>query len=282
MGVSLAASAKNSGCRAFWASAGRSSATRDRAARHDLEDAGSLESLCRACQVVVSVCPPDAAEDVARQVIGAGFTGLYVDANAISPQRAIAIAGMMTAAGIRFVDGGIVGEPAWQPGTTWLHLSGDAADVVAQCFCAGPLHTTNLGSIVGDASALKMCFAAYTKGSVALLAAILATADRLGVRDALERQWNDRNPNFAEQAHGRVLNTTSKAWRFTGEMDEISATFRSAGMPGEFHTAAREIYRRLSGFKNAAPAPDLRAVLDALGSPDITSEQDQRFVETRR
>lgn len=264
MGVSLAAAAMESGCHAWWASSGRSRATRARAERHGLQDAGSLADLCRRCTVIVCVCPPSAAEEVANDVIASRFNGLYVDANAISPQRAVSIGRTMTRHGIRFVDGGVVGEPAWQPGTTWLHLSGDDANAVALCFSGGPLQTTNLGPTVGHASALKMCFAAYTKGSVALLAAILATADRLGVRAALERQWDDRTPNFSAQACGRVLGTTAKAWRFTGEMEEISETFRAAGMPGEFHAGAREIYRRLIDFKDAQPAPDLRAVLDAL------------------
>ena len=51
-----------------------------------------------------------------------------------------------------------------------------------------------LGATVGKASALKMCFAAYTKGTVALLSAILATAESLGVRDALLEQWRHDDP----------------------------------------------------------------------------------------
>ena len=96
-----------------------------------------MADLCGRCTVIVSVCPPSAAEDVASRVAASGFNGLYVDANAISPQRAVSIGRMMTRAGIRFVDGGIVGEPAWKPGTTWLHLSGGDAGTVAQCFSTG-------------------------------------------------------------------------------------------------------------------------------------------------
>lgn len=264
MGVSLAAAALTSGCRVCWASAGRSPATRSRAERHGLEDLSGLAALCRTCRVLVSVCPPSAAEQVARQVLECGFRGLYVDANAISPRRVAAMAAMMTRAGVRFVDGGIVGEPAWERGTTWLHLAGEDAEEAARYFALGPLQTSNLGTTIGRASALKMCFAAYSKGSIALLAAILAAAERLGVRAALERQWDDRTPGFSRQAAGRVVNATGKAWRFTGEMEAIAETFRAAGLPGEFHAGARDIYGRLSHFKDANPLPDLDTVLDAL------------------
>ena len=47
-------------------------------------------------------------------------------------------------------------------------------------------------------------------------------------------------------------------------MDEIAATFRAAGLPGEFHDAAAEIYARLAQFKGAEALPELDAVLHAL------------------
>ncbi len=264
MGVSVAASAMNSGCEVFWASEGRSEATRQRAGKHGLKDAGSISRLVTHCPVVISICPPSAAETTAREVLGCGFRGIYVDANAISPQRAVLIGEMVSSAGARFVDGGIVGEPAWKPGTTWLHLSGEDASVVASCFSAGPLQTTDLGTQIGRASALKMCFAAYTKGTTALLAAILGTAERLGVRDELERQWDDRTPGFSGQTEKRILKGIGKAWRFEAEMREISETFAAAGMPGDFHAAAEEVYRRLASFRENPGAATLSDVLAAL------------------
>jgi 3-hydroxyisobutyrate dehydrogenase-like beta-hydroxyacid dehydrogenase len=131
MGVSVAASAQNSGCAVYWVAAGRSAQTRARAAQHALHAAGSLAELCRMCEVIVSVCPPHAAEEVADGVLQHGFTGIYLDANAISPQRAVSIGERMAAAGATFVDGGVIGGPAWQPGETWLYLAGAAAPAVA-------------------------------------------------------------------------------------------------------------------------------------------------------
>ncbi len=124
MGASIAASAQNSGYTVYWASEGRSPQTRERAQRLGLLDAHSLAELCENCAVIVSVCPPDAAEEVANRVLSYAFSGLYLDANAISPQRAIRMGQAMSQAGATFVDGGIIGGPAWKPGSTWLYLAG--------------------------------------------------------------------------------------------------------------------------------------------------------------
>ena len=264
MGISLAASAQNSGREVYWVAEGRSPATQARANRFGLRDAGSLAALGAACDVVVSVCPPHAAEDVAAEVAAVGFRGVYVDANAVSPQRAVAIGRRMAEAGAAFVDGGIIGGPAWKRGSTWLYLAGPGAETVAGCFAVGPLETRVLDGAVGTASALKMCYAAYTKGTTALLCAILATADRLGVREALYRQWDQDEAGFAQGVERRARGVTAKAWRFAGEMEEIAATLDAAGLPPGFHLAAADVYRRLAPFKGAPETPTLEALLAAL------------------
>jgi len=261
MGISVAATIQNSGHTVYWVSEGRSAQSRARAEKHGLLDASSLAHLVEICPVVVSVCPPDAAEDLAHDVLTHPFTGLYLDANAISPQRAQHIGQAVHDRGATFVDGGIIGGPAWMPSTTWLYLSGSAADEAASLFSAGPLETRIVGDAIGKASALKMCFAAYTKGTTALLSAILATAEVLGVRAELEQQWG---AEFADEATRKVRQVTAKAWRFVGEMEEIAATFAEAGLPDGFHSAAGEIYSRMDGFKDAPAVPALDEVLAAL------------------
>jgi 3-hydroxyisobutyrate dehydrogenase-like beta-hydroxyacid dehydrogenase len=272
MGISIAASAQHAGNEVFWASEGRSPETQARAAKYRLRDAHTLANMCAECAIIVSVCPPHAAEEVAQQVLAAGFGGMYLDANAIAPQRAERIGVAMAAAGVAFVDGGIIGGPAWKPGSTWLYLAGPQADQIAACFAAGPLETQVLGQAIGRASALKMCFAAYTKGTTALLCAILASAEALGVREDLEQHWQRDDPQFASQATQRVRQVTAKAWRFAGEMEEIAETFRSAGMPGEFHAAAANVYRRLADLKAAPSTPALEEVLAALLRPGRDSD----------
>ncbi|MEW5940998.1 MAG: DUF1932 domain-containing protein [Chloroflexota bacterium] len=264
MGISVAASVKNGGHEVFWVSEGRSEKTRERAERHGLIHARSLDKLCRTCSIILSVCPPHAAEEVARQVVGADFKGLYLDANAISPQRSRAIGEMLRAAGVDFVDGGIVGGPAWERGETWLYLSGPRAEEVAACFANGPLETKIIGKEIGKASALKMCYAAYTKGTSALLSAILAAAEQYHVRSELNQHWDMDDPEFAAQVERRVRRVTAKAWRFASEMEEIAATFAATGLPSGFHESAAEIFRRIAHFKDSPTLPELNEVLTSL------------------
>lgn len=264
MGICVAATVQNSGHEVYWASEGRSPQSRERAEKYNLSDAGSLATLCKTCSAIISVCPPHAAEEVAEQVLANSFQGVYLDVNAISPQRTIRIGQLMRKGGVDFVDGGIIGFPVWERGRTWLYLSGEKAPDAASICSGGPLETSVVGDEVGKASALKMCYAAYTKGTTALLCGILATAQALGVRGELETQWSRDWADFGEQAGERVRNVTAKAWRFAGEMAEIAATFREAGMPGEFHAAAEMIYRRIAGFKDAPSTPTLEEVLEKL------------------
>jgi 3-hydroxyisobutyrate dehydrogenase-like beta-hydroxyacid dehydrogenase len=201
---------------------------------------------------------------VADQVLALGYGGLYLDANAISPGHVQHIGSKMEAAGVSFVDGGIVGGPAWKPGRTWLYLAGAHAQEIAALFEAGPMETTVLGGEVGRASALKMCYAAWTKGSTGLLCAIVAAANELGVWSDLQVQWERDWPGFPGETVDRVRRVTAKAWRFAGEMDEISATLEMAGLPGDFHAGAARVYRCLAGFKDAKQTPELETVLAAL------------------
>ena len=264
MGVSIAASAVNNGHEVRWVSENRSDKTRRRAEKYNLIEVESMKRLCDTVEIIFSVCPPHAAEDVAKSVIDCGFKGYYLDANAISPQRAKRIGELLSANNIQFIDGGIIGGPAWTPKETVLYLSGKDAKVIADCFSNGPLETRIIGDEIGKASALKMCYAAYSKGTTALLSAILATAESLGVRDELYKQWDMDDSNFSEQANRRATRVTAKAWRFEGEMREIASTFEEAGLPSGFHKAAAEVYRRIAGFKDAAESPKLEEALEAL------------------
>jgi 3-hydroxyisobutyrate dehydrogenase-like beta-hydroxyacid dehydrogenase len=263
MGISIAASALNSGNQVYWASENRSETTRKRAEQYHLIELNSFAKLLDTSEVIFSVCPPHAAEDVAEQIAAGGFKGTYLDANAISPERTKRIGDRLEASGIRFVDGSIIGPPAWKTGETWLYLSGEKAALIAGLFSKGPLETRVIGEVIGKASALKMCYAAYSKGTTALLSAILAAAENLQVREELYQHWDMDNAGFSEQTNQRVARVTAKAWRFEGEMREIAATFTAAGLPDGFHLAAADIYQRMADFKDT-PTPPLEQVLKAL------------------
>ena len=262
MGASVGAAARGDARTVLWASHGRSESTCDRARRAQLEDAGTVPELVKASDIVLSVCPPHAAQDVADEVSQLGFSGLYVDCNAISPDRTRTIQKIVESAGADYVDGGIIGGPAWtREGGTCLYLSGLRAEEVAACFTGSPLEAPVISDRIGAASAIKMGYAAYTKGTTALLTAILGVVEKEGVRADLARQWGD---TFTDQTVQRVRANTAKAWRFVGEMHEIAATFKGAGLPGGFHQAAAEVYERLAVFKDSDQPPTIESILKTL------------------
>ena len=268
MGIFVANSAQNSENTVYWVSEGRSPQTRARAEKYHLHETKSLAELAAKCSVIVSVCPPDSAEQLTSQVAAHSFKGLYIDANAISPQRAIRIGRIMHESGAQFVDGGIIGYPNWESKNAWLYLSGEHADQAALLFASGPIQPRVIGKDIGKASALKMCYSAYAKGTTALLSAVLGAAQSLRVLDELNEQWRTDASRLAEQAPKKVSQVTSKAWRFAGEMHEIADTFHDAGLPAEFHLGAEEIYRRMAEFKNTASTPSMDDVLRALIQPE--------------
>ena len=262
MGASVGAAAAGNGHTVLWASRGRSAATRERARRGALRDVASVPEVLAGSEILLSVCPPHAAEDVAAEVAEGGFTGLYVDCNAVSPDRTRGVQRVVEKGGATYVDGGIIGGPAWsEDAGTRLYLSGPRAEEVSACFAGSPLEAPVVSERIGAASALKMGYAAFTKGSTALLTAILGMVEKEGVRGELASQWGEI---FTAQTVKRVRDNTAKAWRFEGEMHEIAATFRAAGLPGGFHQAAAEVFRRLADFKDHAEPPGIETVLEVL------------------
>ena len=264
MGSAVGAAARIGGARVIWASMGRGPATRKRADADGLEDVGTLARLARESEIIISVCPPTNARDVAREVAATRFGGTFVDANAIAPATTRAVGEIVTGGGARFVDGGIVGPPPRKAGDTRLFLSGTRADAVGAAFKGTALEAVVLDGPIGAASAMKMAYAAWTKGSQALLLAIRALAAREGVDAALLAEWARSQPDATGRSERAVAANVRKAWRFVGEMEEIAATFEAAGLPNGFHAAAGEIYRRLAGWKDTATPPSMADVAKTL------------------
>ena len=193
----------------MWCSEGRSDATRARAAGFRDVSWGELMTA----DVLLSIVPPHAALDVARAA--QGFAGVYVDANAISPMRAQEIAALHP----RFVDGAIIGGPD----DPQLYLS---RDVLPNAH------------VVRNPSALKMAYAAWSKGSAAMLLAVERVARHYDVWDDLP--WDDAMHERLARAR---RSADEKGWRFAGEMEEIADTFAASGQPDGFHRAAAEVFR---------------------------------------
>jgi 3-hydroxyisobutyrate dehydrogenase-like beta-hydroxyacid dehydrogenase len=250
MGTTVGATIAAGGARVVWASEGRSPATLARAREAGLEDVGTLAALVRGSQVIISVVPPHGAVDQARAVAALGFRGRYVDANAVSPETTREIGRAVEAGGARFVDGGIIGPAARKRGTTRLYLSGPDAPEIGALFSAGPMDAVILDAPAGAASAVKVAYAGWNKGSQALLAAIRAFAIAERVDAALLSEWKISKPDLPALSERAFSDNLRKAWRFVGEMDEIAASLDHAGLPAGFHQAAHEIYERLADYKD--------------------------------
>jgi 3-hydroxyisobutyrate dehydrogenase-like beta-hydroxyacid dehydrogenase len=235
MGSAVGAALQGNGHDVLWASSGRSDATAVRASQAGLRDVGSVDAVLAQAEVVISIVPPHAANAVAAEA--AGFAGLFVDANAISPASARSLAPA------RLVDGGIYGPPPLEHGTTRLYLSGDGAESAAALFAGSTVDARVLAGGIGAASALKMTYAAWSKGTAALVLAIRAVARAAGVEEALLAEWGESVPDLLARLPRADGAASAKGWRWVGEMEEIADTFAAAGQPEGFHRAAAQVYR---------------------------------------
>jgi 3-hydroxyisobutyrate dehydrogenase-like beta-hydroxyacid dehydrogenase len=270
MGAAVGGCLVSVGHEVLWDPAGRSRATTGRALAHELTGV-SFDRLIAKSSVIFSVCPPHAALDVARQVAVTGYSGLYVDANAISVATAEQVAAIVTAGGATYVDGGIIGPPPESAGHTRFYLSGPQANEVRPLFSRSRLDARIAEGPRYAASSVKMAYAAWTKGSSALLLAARALARASGVERTLLAEWQLSQPALTAQSEVSASAAASKGWRWIGEMEEIAASMSAAGLPDGFHEAAADLYDRASradvpnGRKTpTTPKETLDAIMSAL------------------
>ena len=235
MGAAVGGALRDAGHEVFWRPAGRSPATHQRASEFGLLARDSVTD----CDIVISICPPASALAVAASI--GGFRGIYVDANAVSPDTARAVAESVRAAGADYVDGGLIGPPP-DRGTTHFYLSGARAAHVAAVFGATSFDTRVLEQSDFAASSLKMVYATATKISTAIVLAARATAAELGVEDDLAAEWTTSQPDFERRYQGGLLSAAAKGWRWEDEMRQIAQTFAAVGQPDGFGTAAAEVF----------------------------------------
>jgi 3-hydroxyisobutyrate dehydrogenase-like beta-hydroxyacid dehydrogenase len=251
MGAAIGSVLRERGHTILWASSGRSAATARRADGSGLVDVGLADELVARSDVLVSVCPPHAAAEVADSV--AGYAGVYLDANAISPASSRAIATVIEDAGGRYVDGGIVGPPPRSRDTTRIYLSGASAAFAADLFDGSVVKAVVVSEHVGQASGVKMAYAAWTKGTAALLLAIRELARTEGVEPTLLGEWRLSLPELEEASDRAAGAASRKGWRWVAEMEEIAATFAAADLPDGFHRAAAEVFRRAENDRPTTP-----------------------------
>jgi 3-hydroxyisobutyrate dehydrogenase-like beta-hydroxyacid dehydrogenase len=263
MGAQVGAQAVAAGPQVWWLPEGRGPQTVARAEDAGLSPAASLAELAGTCEIILSVCPPAAALDVARRVAATSFSGIYVDANAISPAHALAVAEYFGARA-QVVDGGIVGGPPVRPGTR-LYLSGpeDAADEVRSIFAGTLLEPRVLDGPIGQASALKLAFASFNKISYLLAAQSFALADTHGVLDELLSLAAHAAPGTLLARPDQVTTAGPRAWRWAPEMQEVAQSLTELRLPGEIADAAASMFSRWTDFKDV-PEATLRELIGGL------------------
>jgi 3-hydroxyisobutyrate dehydrogenase-like beta-hydroxyacid dehydrogenase len=241
MGAAVGRELAGAGTRVVWCAAGRSEATVRRAGEAGLDPVPDLAALAAASDLVISLCPPATAEDVAEAVAGTGFDGLFVEANAISPARTRRIASLFGAV----VDGCVIGPPPSPSAGARLYLSGESRRVaeVAALFTGTAVEAVAVEGEAGRASALKMAFGSYNKASAALAAVSHALADEYGVGEELMAEA--RRLTLAQlAAPERLPSAAARAWRWAPEMEEGAATFRDSGLPDDLARAAAAVFER--------------------------------------
>ncbi|WP_063628233.1 NAD(P)-dependent oxidoreductase [Actinospica robiniae] len=265
MGARVAEQAAANGAIVWWLPEGRSAQSRARAAEAGLRDAGSLKQLAERCQIILSVCPPANALEVARSVAALDFAGIYADLNAISPANAASIATLF-ADPSSVVDGGIVGGPPHRPGETRLYLSGPgaAAERVRALFEATALEPHVLAGDVGRASALKLAFASFNKISYVLAVQAYALASGHGVLDELLELAEHAVPGTALARPDQVAGAGPRAWRWAPEMHEIAEACDAVGAPAAIARAAADVFEHWHALKGA-DSVSVRRLLDELG-----------------
>jgi 3-hydroxyisobutyrate dehydrogenase-like beta-hydroxyacid dehydrogenase len=264
MGAAVGGCLTGLGHRVCWASQGRGPATAARARAAGLADAGTAAEVAGRSGIILAVCPPHAAASTAHAVAAVGFRGLYVDANAISPASSRALGEVITAAGADYVDGGIIGGPPSAEQVSRLYLSGPRAAEVAALFAGTHLEARVLDDRPGAASAVKMAYAAWTKGTAALLLAARALASAEGVQDALLAEWEFSQPALAERSRGAARSAAVKGWRWVAEMEQIAQSMDAAGLPPGFGQAAAEVYRSQPRAESADSVTPEQVITDLL------------------
>lgn len=251
MGAAVAACAATTAAAVLWCTAGRSPASIARARRHGLEPVATLHELLDRADTVISLCPPAAAEDLARQVAAHGFAdGVYVEANAINAERARRIAALLPHTRA-VVDAGIIGSPPTGGKTPTLYLSGPAAATngVEALFAGTAVRTQVLGTEIGQASALKLAYASFQKSSRVLVALSIALAREHGVDQELIDIAAKRTDSYLAEPE-YVAKTAARAWRWGPELEEAADMLDAAGLPPEMLRAAASTLTRWDDAKD--------------------------------
>jgi 3-hydroxyisobutyrate dehydrogenase-like beta-hydroxyacid dehydrogenase len=115
-----------------------------------------------------------------------------------------------------------------------------------------------VGERIGDASAVKMCYGAMTKGAVALGVESLIAAEKLGVGQALMQEMRESRAETWGWLSTTLPAMPPKAYRWVPEMLEIASTFEALGMTRNMLEGAAEMYRVVTATPLGHETPEGR------------------------
>lgn len=238
---------------------GRSSRTKDLAKASNIRDVGSIDNMVKEADLILCIMVPSqamgAAEVIAESMRSTGVSTYYAECNAISPKSTRAIGEIISAAGGKFIDGGIIGGSPNRASAPRFYVSGPHASAMNELDGKG-IDVRDMGGEIGHGSGIKMCYAALTKGTSTLQIALLSAAEAMGLSDQLRAEFESSQPGALKQMDTGISRLPPNAHRWIGEMEEISATFEQVGVSPFFHQGAAEIYRLLSKTPFASETPE--------------------------
>jgi 3-hydroxyisobutyrate dehydrogenase-like beta-hydroxyacid dehydrogenase len=260
MGGQVAVRLKTCGYEIFTSLEGRSKRTIALSAKAGVTDCGSVEKLVATVDVIISVLDPAHAVTKAREVAAAikatGKKIIFVNGNAVAPRTALEIDGIIRAAGGACIDGSILRVTTKQGKSELrLYVSGPEASVLTQ-INDEILKIRVVGEKIGNASALKMCYGAFTKGALALGVELLLASHKLGVADELAAEFEDTQPEVYKWILGRTVGMAPKAYRYVPEMLEVATTFEDAGMTRRMLEGAADMFEMLAKTPLAKETPE--------------------------
>ncbi len=259
MGQAVAQTLIMQGRKVYCALDGRSSRTKSLAASAGLEDCGDIGQLVNQCELIISIMNPGAALDNAIATVEAMHTKkkypLYIDCNAIAPQTMQKIANLIHQAGGQCLDGGIIGPPPRGKASMRLYVSGPNADLI-NAFNCDAIKVRVISDNIGDASALKMCYASFTKGAMALGMEMLIAARKMGVDQALDQELKESAADNRQWILSRSVVMPPKAHRWVPEMQEIAKTFSDIGLTPKILLGASDMYEMIAATSLGLESPE--------------------------
>jgi len=221
----------------------RSKISQDRAIKYGIKDVLTIENVSQKSDIIISIIPPNRALETADQYSKyiSKDGPIYCDLNAISTMTAKKIKALLDERNVNYVDGSIMGGPPKENYSPRTYLSGEMAKNLN--FLSGKgVDIIILNGSDFQASAMKMVYAAITKGSKALVAGALIVAKRNNVYQELIDELEYSDEFFHGVALKLIPSIKHKAYRWIGEMNEISSTFKDSGLTGGFHSESENIY----------------------------------------